>query len=120
MNSSLSTKTLLHRFMLVSAALLIYADNALAANVVGDAQMQARALLTGMSGGRTGTAEHPIATPSGDRQRSDQDPQELARRLILGANHRAGNVKPAVSALETRDYVGASKAARRMILGLGV
>lgn len=122
MNTPISTpRHPVYRLMLLSAALLIFTGRAFAADVVGDAQMQAKALLTGTSGGRPNAVGHPISTPTNGRQRSNTDPQEQARRLILGANNHAGQVgqASAVSARETRVFADASRAARRMILGFG-
>jgi hypothetical protein len=53
MNSRISIKILSGRSILISAAILINANAALAANRVGDAQMQARDLLAGTVGGRS-------------------------------------------------------------------
>jgi hypothetical protein len=52
MKSFLFSNALAHRLMLASAGLLIGANGALPAEVVGDAQMQARDLLSGTVGGQ--------------------------------------------------------------------
>ena len=59
MNSSIPTKRLTHGLILISAALLINANAALAADRAGDAQTQARDLLAGTVGGM-GSAHTPV------------------------------------------------------------
>jgi hypothetical protein len=82
--------------MLASAGLLLCANGALAAEVVGDAQMQARDLLSGTVGGRPKFADVSSAIPTDDRHVPNLDPQEQARDLILGKNY-AGTAHQAAS-----------------------
>jgi hypothetical protein len=119
-----------HRLVLISAALLLYVNNALAAEVVGDAQMQARDLLSGTVGGRAKTFGPSNAIPADGHRASNLDPQEQARQLILGKPNVGGDARatvalgskttsaPAVSARGKRGVpADAQEAARRMILG---
>jgi hypothetical protein len=133
MNSSISMKILNRSLILITAAILINANTVLAANRVGDAQMQARDLLSGTVGGRTKTIDKSLAISADHHQESYPDPQEQARRLILG--------KPSFDATASREFAVQSKTnapvsvsarrnghvypddpqelARRMILGAG-
>jgi hypothetical protein len=129
--SSLSpAKMLGHGLVLISAAFLFQADNVLAAEFVGDAQMQARDLLSGTVGGRAKTVDESPANSADGRQTPSLDPQEQARQLILGkpsvrgANGRAVAPEPNVNttpAVSTRSddgtYADPQESARRMILG---
>jgi hypothetical protein len=115
--------------MLASAGLLLCANGALAAEVVGDAQTQARDLLSGTVGGQSKIAE---VSPADDRHALNLDPQEQARELILGKNvdgtaHRAATLDsrtgaiPAASVQRTRRAdIGGQELAERMLLGQGV
>ena len=89
MNSPIPTQTLIHRLILTSAALLVYADGALAADFVGDAQMQARALLTATSGARPNAVDNRITPPTDGHQISNIDAQEQARQLLSGTSNVA-------------------------------
>jgi hypothetical protein len=62
----------------------IHAHSALAADVIGDAQMQASDLLSGTVAGRSKTAPVTAATSADDTHAFNVEPQELARQLILG------------------------------------
>ena len=130
MNSLSPAKILSHGLVLVSAALLFQADNVLAAEFAGGAEMQARDLLSGTVGGRARTAGESPATPADGPQTSSLDPQEQARQLILGKPHVDGtngraaarepevNTAPAVSTRgEDGIYSDPQESARRMILG---
>ena len=78
MNSPIPIKMLSHRLVLISAAILLHANNVLAAESVGDAQMQARDLLSGTVGGRAKTVDASPAIPADGHQTSNLDPQEQA------------------------------------------
>jgi hypothetical protein len=124
-------KILSRRLLLISAAVLINANTVLAADRVGDAQMQARDLLSGTVGG-TGTIDKSLAISAGHHQKSYADPQKQARQIILG--------RPSFDGTESREFAAQSKTtvpvpvsarrnsrihtdpqelARRMILGTG-
>jgi hypothetical protein len=132
MKALTSTARLIHPLILVSAAFLVCANGALAADFVGDAQMQARALLAATSGVRPHALNYPIATATDSRRRYSGDAQEEAQQLIISTNSRAGQVARSksayakseditlnVSTRANRVVVDASEAARRMIIGLG-
>jgi hypothetical protein len=70
--------------VLASAGILLHAHGALAADVTGDAQMQARDLLSGTVAGRSKTAQVAAAISADDTHASNVEPQEQARQLILG------------------------------------
>jgi hypothetical protein len=121
-----------HRFVLIAAAILLHANHVLAAEFVGDAQMQARDLLSGTVGGRAKTVDVSPAISVDGHQTSNIDPQEQARQLILGKRSfgsAAGpsialdsktNVAPAAPAQGQRRICSdAQELARRMILGAG-
>jgi hypothetical protein len=117
--------------MLASAGLLLCANGALAAGVVGDAQMQARDLLSGTVGGRARIADVSSASPTDDRHVLNLDPQEQARDLILGKNsdgtaHQAASLGSKTDAMPTasvqrirRADIGGQELADRMLLGKG-
>jgi hypothetical protein len=128
MSSRIPMKILSRGLILLSAAILFNANTVLAANRVGDAQMQARDLLSGTVGGRTKTVDKSFAISPDHHQESYPDPQEQARRLILG--------KPSFERTVGREFAVQSKTdvpvaarrnghvhtdpqelARRMILG---
>src|SRR6202022_2145496 len=115
MKSLIPAKTLGHGLLLTSAVFLLNANNALGAEAVGDAQMQAKDLLSGTVDGRPRIVESR-ATASTNDQTSRLDPQEQARQLILG--------KPNLSvsnggAVDHRAGDDPQESARRMILGYG-
>jgi hypothetical protein len=115
--------------MLASAGLLLCANGALAAEAVGDAQMQARDLLSGTVGGRPTIADVSSAIPTDDRHVVNLDPQEQARDLILGKNfagtaHRAASLDSKTDAIPVtsvqpirRADIGGQELAGRMLLG---
>jgi len=113
MKSFLSSNTLAHRLMLASAGLLLCANGAFA-EFVGDAQMQARDLLSGTVGGEPKFADVSFANPTDDRPVPYLDPQEQARELILGENF-AGTAHQAASVDSTADAMSAAsvKSVRR-------
>jgi hypothetical protein len=121
-----------HCLVPLSAAILLLANTALAAEFVNDPQMQARDLLSGTVGGRARTIDASPVIAADGHQTLARDPQEQARRLILGrpnVGREAGptvafdsktRVTPAVSARDKhREYSDAQESARRMILGRG-
>ena len=120
------------RLMLASAALLICANGALAAEVVGDAQMRARDLLSGTVGGQPKFADVSSAISTDDPQVQYFDPLEQARDLLF-RNHFAAaadqaasldskmNSMPAASVQRTRrTNMGGQEMAQGMLLGKGV
>ena len=123
--------TLGRRLMLASAGILLYANGALAAEFVGDAQTQARDLLSGTVGGRASIPDVSSRIPT-DRHVLNLDPQEQARDLILGKNfagtaHQAASLDsktdamPAASVQRIRSAdIGGQELAERMLLGKGV
>jgi hypothetical protein len=133
MNSlSHSAKIRRYGLVLISAAFLFQADNVLAAEAAVDAQMQARDLLSGTVGGRAKTIDESPANTADGQQTSNVDPQEQARRLILGQPNVDGthdraaaleskvNATPAGSArTDHGPYSDPQESARRMILGHG-
>jgi len=133
MNSlSHSAKIRRYGLVLISAAFLFQADNVLAAEATVDAQMQARDLLSGTVGGRAKTIDESPANTADGQQTSNVDPQEQARRLILGQPNVDGthdraaaleskvNATPAGSArTDHGPYSDPQESARRMILGHG-
>jgi hypothetical protein len=124
------SNTLGRRLMLASAGILLYANGALAAEFVGDAQTQARDLLSGTVGGRARIADVSSPTPTDDRHVSNLDPQEQARDVILGKSNFADTASQAVN-LDSkaaavpaesargihRAEVDGQESAQRMILG---
>ena len=133
MNSRISMKILSRRLILVSAALLLNANTVLAADRVGDAQMQARDLLSGTAGGRLKPVDKSLAISADHSQKSYPDPQTQARQLILGKPSFDGavsrelavrsktNVPLPMSARRNGSaHTDPQELARRMILGAGV
>jgi hypothetical protein len=132
MDSRISMKILSHRLILISAAVLINANTVLAANRVGDAQMQARDLLSGTVGGRAKIIDKSPAISADHHQKSYPDPQTQARQLILGRPNFDGtvsrefavqskiNVPVSVAVRRNRSaHTDPRELARRMILGTG-
>lgn len=130
MNPHIPIKMLNHVLALISAAILLHANNGLAADFVGDAQMQARDLLSGTVNGQAKTFGASPAIPAGGHRTPNLNPQEQARQLILGKQNFGGaaglnvaidsktKVTPAVSARAKRHgYTDPQKSAQRMILG---
>jgi len=132
MTSSKLTKTSGRPLLFLSAALLLQTSGALVAARAGDAQTQARELLTQTTGVRSVAARfNPL--PDGESFLAPWDPQEQARRVILGAQSAGGSAKVAApryakltSLAEVagrghrRAYSDAQEMARRMILGTGI
>jgi hypothetical protein len=91
--------------------------------------MQARDLLSGTVGGRPPFEDVSFAIPTDDRQVTYLDPQEQARKLILGKNFAdtalqaasldsTTDATPAASVqLVRRVDVGGQEMAQRMLLG---
>jgi hypothetical protein len=130
MNSPISMKILNRPLILISAAILINPITVLAANRVGDAQMQARDLLSGTVGGRVKVIDKSLAISADHLQQSYPDPQTQARQLILGKPSFDGAVRreSAVQSTTTAPilvsprrngsaHTDPQELARRMILG---
>jgi hypothetical protein len=132
LKSFIPSNTFGRRLMLASAGFLLCANGVLAAEVVGDAQMQARDLLSGTVGGRTTIVDLSTAIPTDDRNVLNLDPQEQARDLILGKNfagpaYQAASLNPEMDATPvasvqniSRADIGGQELAQRMLLGKGV
>jgi hypothetical protein len=123
MNLPITARRPIHRWILISTALLIYADGALAADYVGDTQMQARAMLAGTSDARPNVVNNRITPPADGHQISRTDPQEQGRQLFLGTSNLSQTpFRPVLAdskrATSNPVYVDALQSARRMILGL--
>jgi hypothetical protein len=130
MNSPVPVKILNHVLVLICAAILLHASNGLAADLVGDAQMQARDLLSGTVNGQAKTFDASPAIPADGHRTPNLDPHEQARQLILGNPNFGGaagrnvaiesktKVTPAASVRgKRRGYSDPQKSAQRMILG---
>jgi hypothetical protein len=131
MNSFIPVKTLKLGLVLVSAAFLL-GNGVLAAEAVGDAQSQARDLLSGTVDGRAKVVDASPASGADGVRAPVLDPQEQARQLILG-KPISSRIKGPVAALATdtqaaplksmqgdhRSHADPQDAARRMILGSG-
>jgi hypothetical protein len=129
MSSRISMKFLSRRLILISAAILVNANTVLAADRVGDAQMQARDLLSGTVGGNPKIIDRSLATSADTYQKSYPDPQTQARWLILGNSSFDGavsqefavqaktNAPVPVSARRGSAHTDPQELARRMILG---
>jgi hypothetical protein len=121
MNSPISMKILSRRLILISAAILINANTVLAADRIGDAQMQARDLLSGTVGGRAKIIDKSLAIAADHQQKSYPDPQEQARQLLLGKQSFDGPASREFAALSARRdgrvHTDPQELARRMILG---
>ncbi len=123
MRSLIPARTLGHGLMLISAVFLLHATNGLAAEFVEDAQIQAGDLLSGTVGGRPKIIESRTI-PEDSNQTSRPDPQEQARRLILGEPNVGATtgrkVRPTTGrAVDHRADEDAQESARRMIVGHG-
>jgi hypothetical protein len=132
LKSFIPSNTLGRRLILASAGLLLCANGALAAEVVGDAQMQARDLLSGTVGGLPKFADASYAIPTDDRHVPNLDPHEQALDLILG-KHFAGTAHQAASLDSRSDAIpmasvhrirradiDGQELAQRLLLGTGV
>lgn len=128
MTSSKPIKTSNRPLALLSAAFLLQTGGALAADRAGDAQTQARELLSQTIGARSVAAQSkPLA--DGGTPLAAPDPQEQARRVLLGAQSTGGegempqryanSTSPAgvVGSGHRRAHSDAQEMARRMILG---
>ena len=109
MTSSRFSRTLRRPALWAAAALLLNTGAALAADDIGDGQAQARAFLAGST--PVAHARATAARPEASVSASWVDPQEQARRLILGAQG-AGNV-PAPQRIAQAEVARGSGAARR-------
>ena len=129
MTSSKLSKTSGGPLVFLSAALLLQAGGALVAARAGDAQTQARELLTQTTGARSIAGRfNPL--PDSESSLAARDPQEQARQVILGTQSASGS--PTVAAPRyakstsvagvagrehRRTYSDVQEMARRMILG---
>jgi hypothetical protein len=113
MNSIISMKVLTRRLILISAAILINANTVLAADRVGDAQMQARDLLAGTVGGKTKVIDQSLVILAGRHPQSYPDPQTQARQLILGESSFGGAVSREF-AVRSKTNVAVPVSARRI------
>ena len=115
--------------LLLSAALLLQTGGALTAARAGDAQAQARELLSQTAAGRS-IAVQSNALTAEDRSPADLDPQAQARRILLGAPSAGDEAQAAApryaeststAAVVDRDHrsarADAQEMARRVILG---
>jgi hypothetical protein len=122
MDSPIRVNTLARRLALLSAGLLLQSNALFAAEIAADAQMQARDLLTGTVDGRPRPVDPSPAISNGGTQASVVDPQEQARRLILGQPNVGGIADRTASSTDSRrghGYRDPQELARRMILGAG-
>jgi hypothetical protein len=132
MTSSKLTKTSNRPLVLLSAALLLQTGGTLVTARAGDAQTQARELLSQTTGDRSGTAKIKPHAVDGTSLAAP-DPQEQARRVLLGtpsavgeagvsASRYAKSTSPAggVGRDHRRAYGDAQEMARRMILGTAI
>jgi hypothetical protein len=106
------SNTLGRRLVLASTGILLYANGALAADFVGDAQTQARDLLSGTVGGRARMPYVSAAIPT-DLHVPNLDPQEQARDLILGKSNFADTASQAIS-LDSKTAVAPADSAQRI------
>jgi hypothetical protein len=129
MTSSKLIKTSNRSLVLLSAAFLLQAGGALTAARAGDAQTQARELVSQTTAGRS-VAAQSNALPDGGTSLAALDPQEQARRVLLGTRSAGGEAEVAVSRYakstppagvvgggHRRAQSDAQEMARRMILG---
>jgi hypothetical protein len=130
MNASIPMKIKSDVSVLISAAILLQTNCVRGAELVVDAQTQARDLLSGTVGGTVKTVDTSPANPADGHQTPSLDPQEQARQLILVKPNFGGiaglsvafdsrtKVAPAVPAGgKRRGYSDAQELAQRMILG---
>ena|ERR1700722_6816417 len=131
MNSFIPVKTLRPGLVLISAAFLLHGTGVLAAEA-GDAQSQARDLLSGTVDGRAKVVDAAPASAADGVGGPGLDPQEQARQLILGKPNSdrikepaaaPGTQTNATSAVSAggghRTYADPQELAQRMILGSG-
>jgi hypothetical protein len=122
MNSPIRVRTFVQRFALLSAGLLLQSNTLFAAEIASDAQVQARDLLTGTVDGRPKIVDRSPAISNDRAQSSVVDPQEQARRLILGPPSVGGIADRTATSAESErghGYGDPQELARRMILGAG-
>ena len=130
MNSRIRTKTFAPRLAVLSAALLLHTYPAFSAETSDDPQMQARELLSRTISPSLKAVDESAILSGDQTQAPAVDPQEQARRLILGdPGTRAGAKRAASLAPRIADSTAESDAnrthadpqdsARRMILGPG-
>lgn len=91
MNTSNPTQTPIHRLMLISAALLVYANGAFAADFVGDAQAHARARLSGTLSTPPNAVDNRITLPTDGHQMSIVDVQDRDAPAALGHTEPRSN-----------------------------
>jgi hypothetical protein len=129
---STPVSNLKRRLMATFAALTVCANGVLAAEMTDDAQTQARTLLSGRTDQRVHAASHSADVSDFGRKSVTLDPQEQARRLIIGtssvgitpvdniavAGHMPSN-SDALSAGSHSGNIDAQKIARRMLTGQG-
>jgi hypothetical protein len=129
MTSSKLIKTSNRALALLSAAFLLQTGGALTAARAGDAQSQARELLSQTTAGRAVAAQSNTLA-DGETSPAVLDPQEQARRVLLGTPNAGGEAKVAgpryaqsTSAAgvagrgDRRVHSDAQEMARRVILG---
>jgi hypothetical protein len=129
MTSSKLTKTSNRPLALLSAAFLLQTGGALTSARAGDAQTQARELVSQTTADRSVAAQSDTL-PGGGSSLPALDPQEQARRILLGTPSVGGETKVAgpryaksTSAAgvagrgDRRAHSDAQENARRMILG---
>jgi hypothetical protein len=116
-----SSKTL--GLVLASAGILLHARSTLAADVFGDAQIQARELLS--VGGRSKAAQ--VAAVASAANAFNVEPQEQARQLILGkpagdrvADRHVGSDLEMTAMRRVPAASEPQEAARRMVQAKGV
>jgi hypothetical protein len=129
MTSSKFANTSNRPLVLLSAAFLLQTGGALAAAHAGDAQAQARELVSQPTAGRS-VAAQSNALPDPETSLPGLDPQEQARRVLLGTRSAGGEAEvaapryvkstPAAGVVgrgDRRAHSDAQEMARRMILG---
>jgi hypothetical protein len=129
MTSSKLIKTPNRSLVLLSAALLLQTGGALAVARAGDAQTQARELVSQTTAGRS-VAAQSNAPSNGGTSPAALDPQEQARRVLLGTPSAGGEAEVAASRYakstppagvvgggRRRAHSDAQEMARRVILG---
>src|ERR1700722_14092543 len=110
MNSFIPVKTLKYGLVLISAAFLL-GNGVLAAGAVGDAQSQARDLLSGTVDGRVRVVDASPASGADGVRAPGLDPQEQARQLILG-KPISSRINGPVAALSTDTEAAPLKSAQ--------
>jgi len=129
MTSSKLIKTSNRPLALLSAAFLLQTGGALAVARAGDAQTQARELVSQTTAGRS-VAAQSNALSDGGTSPAALDPQEQARRVLLGTQSAGGEAEVAVPRYakstspvgvvgrsDRRVHSDAQEMARHMILG---